>query len=149
VRNLRAKTGLKRKPLFSFSRKAKKKRKFARFSRNFVSRKFSLSFKVFAENFYFRESFCAQFSCSRKVFVFAKVFAKIFVFANIFVFSKPSAKNEIISNDFKVTSTSVSDLDTNSVGSWILICILNGKFSQLFVSFFAKSEKKFTKYSRK
>jgi hypothetical protein len=65
------------------------------------------------------------------IFAFAKVFAnidvfvKLFVFAlvflNIFVFSKPFAKNKIFLTDFKISSNIVSDLDTHSVGSCIVL----------------------------
>jgi hypothetical protein len=54
---------------------------------------------VFAKSFRFRERFREKFQFSRKYFMFWK----------------PSSKNYIFSNDFKVTSTSVSDLDRNSV----------------------------------
>jgi hypothetical protein len=52
--------GLKRKPLFSFSRKAK-------IGEN------SLNIRKISQNF-----------CSGKIFNFAKVFAKIYVFADVF-----------------------------------------------------------------
>jgi hypothetical protein len=51
----------------------------------------------------------------------------------------------MFSNDFKVTSTTVLDLDTHASNSWNRIRIPNGKFSRkIFVSFFRDKRKQFS-----
>jgi hypothetical protein len=94
------------------------------FRKNFIFAKVFAKFfviaKVFVKSFCFRDGFCKKFAFSRKMS------------RKILVFLKPSPK----------TTASVSDRDTHSVVSCILIRIPNGKFLQLFVIFFTKSEKK-------
>jgi hypothetical protein len=94
--------GLKRKPLFSFSRKAKIHSLFAKFLKIFV----------FAKDF-------------AKIFVFALFFAKIFVFATNFCSRDGFCENFSLHPVHRC-----SDLDTHSSGSLIRIRIQNGKFSR-------------------
>jgi hypothetical protein len=116
--------GLKRKPIISFSRKAKISENslaFLEISRNFVSRKYLLSRKILRKTFCLRMIFAKNIVFAKdfaKKLIFAKIFAKIFVFAKCFA------------NDFQVTSTSVSDLDKHSISSWIRIRIPNRNFRE-------------------
>jgi hypothetical protein len=130
--------GLKRKPLISFSRKARISKNslvLCEISRNFVLRKFALSRKFpFLRKISRKNLFLREFS--RKVFVFCESFCENFrfrpCFCKYFRVLEAFRQKRNYFKWFLVTSACVSDLDIHSVSSWIRISIPNGKFSRNF-----------------
>jgi hypothetical protein len=98
---------LKRKPLFSFSRKAKISENSLAFREILFRENFRLH-ESSRENFRFREKICSQDSF-RKKFSFLRKFCTFFC--------KYFCVYEIFFKWFLETSSSVSDLDTDSVAT--------------------------------